>query len=147
MKTIILYYSSHHCNTKKVVRAAASAIDTDILDICSPKAEDVDLSRYDRIGIASGIYAGNFHPDMIDYIKHHMTRKKDIFLIYTCTMDLKRYTNRVRRVLEGADANIIGTFSCRGLNTFGPLRLLGGAAKGHPDRRDLEAAQDFVRYL
>ena len=61
MKTIILYYSSHHGNTKKIVQAAEAAIDTDILDITSPMAEKANLSEYDRIGIASGIYAGSFH--------------------------------------------------------------------------------------
>ncbi len=147
MKTIILYYSAHHGNTKKIVRAAASAIDTDLIDISSEKAKDLKLSGYDRIGIASGIYAGSFHPAMIDYIKHHMSRKKEVFLMYTCTADMKHYTKRVTRVLEGADADIIASFCCRGLNTFGPFGLFGGAAKGHPDRRDLEAAQDFVRNL
>lgn len=147
MKTIILYYSAHHGNTKKVVQAAASAIDTDLLDICSAEAAHANLSEYDRIGIASGIYAGAFHPDMIEFIKSHMPRKRQVFLMYTCTSDMSHYTKRVLRVLEGADARIIGRFRCRGLNTFGPFGFFGGFAKGHPDAHDLELAADFVRGL
>ena len=64
MKTIILYYSKHHGNTRKIVQAAYTAIDADILDISSPKAAKEDLSGYDRIGIASGIYGGSFHPEI-----------------------------------------------------------------------------------
>ena len=44
MKTIILYYSKHHGNTRKIVQAAYTAIDADILDISSPKAAKEDLS-------------------------------------------------------------------------------------------------------
>ena len=147
MKTIILYYSSHHGNTRKIVQAAEAAIDTDILDITSPMAEKADLSEYDRIGIASGIYAGSFHPDLIEYIKKHMPRGKEVFLMYTCTADMPHYINRILRVLEGADAKVIGRFRCRGFNTFGPFGVLGGAAKGHPDVHDLMSAADFVRNL
>ena len=147
MKTVILYYSSHHGNTRKIVQAAASAIDTDVIDIRTPRAQEADLSGYDRIGIASGIYGGCFHTAMIDYIKKHMPRRKEVFLMYTCTADMPHYTKRILRVLEGADAKVIGKFCCRGFNTFGPFGLAGGAAKGHPDNRDLEAAADFVRIL
>ena len=147
MKTIILYYSKHHGNTRKIVQAAYTAIDADILDISSPKAAKEDLSGYDRIGIASGIYGGSFHPEMIKYIKTHMRRKKQVFLMYTCTFDLPHYTRRILRVLEGTDARVIGKFCCRGLNTFGPFGFFGGVAKGHPDVHDLERAADFVRKL
>ena len=40
--------------------------------------------------------------------------------------------------------DIIGKFGCKGYDTFGPFKLVGGIAKGHPDEKDLEAAVSFV---
>ena len=42
---------------------------------------------------------------------------------------------------------VLGEFGCRGYDTFGPFRLVGGIAKGRPDARDLENARAFYRGL
>ncbi len=39
---------------------------------------------------------------------------------------------------------IIGEFSCLGLDTIGPLKLVGGINKGHPDEKDLDDARKFA---
>ena len=44
-------------------------------------------------------------------------------------------------------ANVVGQFSCKGYDTFGPFKLIGGLAKGHPDARDLRQATSFVKRL
>ena len=53
MKTIILYYSNHHGNTKKLVDAiqASDPENVEILDVTT--AGPKDLSGYDLIGVAS----------------------------------------------------------------------------------------------
>ena len=59
MTTAIVYYSKHHGNTKKLldaIKAADPAVD--LIDVT--EAPDFDLSSYDRIGFASGIYFSNF---------------------------------------------------------------------------------------
>ncbi|HAP20133.1 MAG TPA: flavodoxin, partial [Lachnospiraceae bacterium] len=38
-------------------------------------------------------------------------------------------------------------FGCKGYDTFGPFKLVGGIAKGHPDGNDLKAAVSFVAGL
>ena len=43
--------------------------------------------------------------------------------------------------------DIIGKFGCKGYDTFGPFKLVGGIAKDHPDEKDLEAAVSFVAGL
>ena len=60
MKTAIAYYSKHHGNTKKLIDAIAGA-DPDVVLIDVTAQPDADLSEYDRIGFASGIYAAQFH--------------------------------------------------------------------------------------
>ena len=42
---------------------------------------------------------------------------------------------------------VLGEFSCRGYDTFGPFKLVGGIAKGHPNARDLERARKFYREI
>jgi len=42
---------------------------------------------------------------------------------------------------------IAGEFSCRGWDTFGLLKLIGGINKGRPDEQDLKRAEDFARHL
>ena len=58
MKTVIAYYSKHHGNTKKLLDAIAAAAEIDLIDVTVTKR--TDLSVYDRIGFASGIYYGAF---------------------------------------------------------------------------------------
>ena len=42
---------------------------------------------------------------------------------------------------------VVDDFSCRGFNTHGPLKLVGGINKGHPDLKDLKHAEIFARNL
>lgn len=53
MKTAIVYASTHHGNTKKLLDAIAAAYEVDLID--AVKVPEKDLNRYDRIGFASGV--------------------------------------------------------------------------------------------
>ena len=50
-------------------------------------------------------------------------------------------------ILKEKKTDIIGKFGCKGYDTFGPFKLAGGIAKGHPDEKDLKAAVSFVAGL
>ena len=52
----------------------------------------------------------------------------------------------MKTILEEKHADLIGTFSCKGYDTFGPFKLVGGIGKGRPNEKDL-AAVDFYRGL
>ncbi len=58
MTTAIIYYSNHHGNTKKLLDAIAASDDSVTL-IDTTEQKDADLSSFDRIGLASGIYFSN----------------------------------------------------------------------------------------
>ena len=82
MKTAILYYSKHHGNTKKLLDAIKTVDqDVNLLDVTTAGA--VDLSGYDRIGIASGIYYTSFAKQVISYASDHLPEGKPAFFIYT----------------------------------------------------------------
>ena len=77
----------------------------------------VRLEGYDCIAFASGIYFGTFHNSVLAFA----------------------------RAERGCP--VLGEFGCRGYDTFGPFKLVGGIAKGRPDGRDLEHARSFYRDL
>ncbi|MGB3985262.1 MAG: flavodoxin, partial [Limnochordia bacterium] len=42
---------------------------------------------------------------------------------------------------------LLGTYGCRGFDTFGPFKLVGGIAKGHPNENDIAGAVKFFAGL
>ena len=81
MKTAIVYYSAHHGNTKKLLDAIAESNDVTLIDITKDKT--VDISQYDRIGFASGIYYASFAKQLLTYAEEKLPNGKDVFYIAT----------------------------------------------------------------
>lgn len=42
---------------------------------------------------------------------------------------------------------LVGKFSCKGYDTFDPLKLIGWVAKGHQNENDLAAVVEFYQNL
>lgn len=145
MKTAIVYYSKHHGNTKKLLDAIAQKNEVALIDITADPT--VDLSAYDRIGFASGIYYSKFHKTLLAYAKEHMPEGKKTFFIYTYGAEKNGYTNAISEAARKHNAKILGEFGCYGFNTFGPFKLIGGIAKGHPDYTDINNAVSFYEGL
>ena len=53
----------------------------------------------------------------------------------------------VKNVLAKKGYRVIGEFSCRGFDTWGPLWLTGGLHRAHPDERDFQRAREFARQV
>ena len=147
MKTAIVYYSRHHGNTKKLLDAIAQENDVTLFDVT--KTPPDDLSAYDRIGFASGIYYSGFQKSLLEYAQAHMPQNKQTFFIYTCGSGSgsKRYTNAIAAAVGKHNAAVLGTFGCRGFDTFGPFRLVGGISKGYPDECELKSVCTFYKGL
>ena len=62
-KIAIVYVSTHHGNTKKVVEAMSEERACDLYP--ADRAKDVDFSRYDVIGFASGVYFQSLSPAIV----------------------------------------------------------------------------------
>ena len=94
MKTIILYYSNHHGNTKKLVDAiqASDPENVEILDVTT--AGPKDLSGYDLIGVASGIYAGNFGKPLLNYMSENLPAGKKVFILFLQKKSSRRRSAR-----------------------------------------------------
>ena len=145
MTTAVCYYSRHHGNTKKVLDAMAEGTDIDLIDVTSRMA--VHLEDYDCIGFASGIYYSKFQETVLEFARQYLPKNKKVCFVYTCGSMRKGYTGTIAEIAAARGAKILGEYGCRGFDTFGPFKLIGGIAKGHPDAKELQEAKRFCRTI
>ena len=135
MRTVIVYASVHHGNTEKLVKRIAEECQVDLID--AVKQLDAD------IGLASGIYFSKFHQSILEFAEKNLPNDKKIFLI--CTYGGSANYKSIEQILDKKHASVVGKFGCKGYDTFGPFKLVGGIAKGHPNEEDMKNAVDFVK--
>lgn len=145
MNTAIVYYSQHHGNTKKLLDAIAEREEVTLIDVLDDK--DADLSKYDRIGFASGIYFSSFAKQIIVFAKDKLPEGKDVFYIYTHGAPSGDFLKAMRQIAESKRCRELGEYRCQGYDTFGPFKLVGGIAKGHPTEEEIAAAVRFYQAL
>ncbi len=146
MKALIIYMSVHHKNTEKIALEMAGVLDADLMR--AYEVNEKDISRYDLIGFGSGIYFFKHHRKLFEFVEKIAVREKKAFIFSTYGGGSpKVYHNSLRRKLTKRGFKIIGEFSCKGYDTFGPLKFIGGINKGKPDEKDLENAREFAKTL
>lgn len=145
MKTAIVYYSQHHGNTKKLIDALAA--DHDVTAIDAAQVTQADLTPYDAVGFASGIYFSKFHKTVLEFAEKNLPDGKPVFFLYTCGANKDTYTKAIAEAAQKHQAKVLGQFGCLGYDTYGPFKLIGGIAKGHPDPQDLENLRTFYESL
>ena len=144
-KGVIVYASTHHGNTRKLAEVIADCYDVLLID--AEQVQQADLSEYDLIGFASGIDFGKFYPSVERFLKENLPKGKKVFFLYTCAKVNKGFTKTMQEMALKKDAVLLGEYGCRGYNTYGPWKLIGGMNKSHPNREDLEGAAAFYRSL
>ena len=142
MKTAIVYYSKHHGNTKKLLDAIAEA-DRNVTLIDVTAQPDADLSSFDRIGLASGIYFSSFAKQLIAFAEAHLPENKEVFYIYTHGAPVGGFLKGIRAVVNKKHCRELGKYHCLGFDTFGPFEKIGGIAKGHPTEKEIAGAVQF----
>ena len=146
MNTAIVYYSKHHGNTKKLLDAIA-AFDASVVLIDVTEHPDADLAAFDRIGFASGIYYSSFAKQLLTFAAEHLPEGKDVFYIYTHGAPVGGFLKGMREIAEKKHCHELGAYHCLGYDTFGPFKIVGGIAKGHPTEEELAAAVSFYQKL
>lgn len=150
MKTLIIYVSVHHGNTEKVSKAIASILDADLLQV--KQADANMLEQYDLIGFGSGIYFGKHHGSLLGFVDELPLMKDKRAFIFS-TSGLRKmplvhdFDKPLRKRLQRKGFDIVGEFSCRGLDTYRATKLVGGMNKGRPNVEDLKQAEDFASGL
>ena len=66
---------------------------------------------------------------------------------HKCTYGGKPVFDSIKGIIKEKQGRIVGEFSCKGYDTFGPFKLIGGISKGHPDKNDLDNAKAFFKGL
>ena len=145
MKTAIVYYSEHHGNTKKLLDAIAAKHDVTLISVTNP--QETDLTGYDRIGLASGIYYNSYAKQLLAYAQEHLPEGREVFYIFTHGAPKGVFLTAIRKIAEQKHCREVGSYHCLGYDTFGPFKLVGGIAKGHPTEEEIKAAADFYRKL
>ena len=145
MKTAVCYYSHHHGNTLKVLQAMAQEGEMDLIDVTARRT--VQLDGYDCVGFASGIYGFAFQKAVTSFARHYLPQGKPVFFVYTYGGAKGTGAKEPAVIAREKNCPVLGEFSCKGYNTFGPFKLIGGLSKGHPNAQDLEQARRFYRDL
>ena len=146
MKTLIVCVSVSHGNTRKIASAMA-----DVLGAAVVEPEDVDvatLGDYDLVGFGSGIFGMAFHPRLRRFVASLPDAKRANAFVFATSggpeLPFWQYTRPMVALLETKGFEVVGTFRCPGLDTWLPLRLVGGLNKQRPNHGDLAAAAAFA---
>lgn len=141
-RIVILYTSIHHKNTEKLLKEIVKNKPVDLIDLLHEK--NIDLSKYQVVGFASGIYYSKFHKSIYNYIEESKNIPKKSFVIYTAGMASKKPGENLIGYLEEKGFEILGAYNCKGYDTYGPFKIIGGVAKGHPNELDMEKGKEFL---
>ena len=127
VEALIVCVSESHGNTLRVAESMAVVLRVDVIE---PEAVDRDLpSRYDLVGFGSGIYFMSVHHRLLDLVGRLPPGDgRCAFTFSTSGTVLIPWlgTSGARDRLREQGYRVLGDFNCRGLDTAGPLRLIGG---------------------
>lgn len=146
---VIVCASVSHGNTARIAEAIGQELDAVI--VAPEKVDPKDLAAATLVGFGSGIFNLDFHPTLRRLVAAlPQTNHRRAFVFATSGFPeppYRRYFRRMSTTLERKGFEVVGTFDCRGFDTWLPLRLIGGHHRGRPGAADLEAARVFARGL
>ena len=138
-KTAIVYASTHHGNTKKLLDAIAAKYDVALIDVS--EFDKKPLGGYQLIGFASGVYYGAMDKKVLAFAENNLPKHKKVFLIET--FGARPSDKKITAIVRSKECEIVGRYGCRGFDTYGPLKAIGGVSKGHPTAEEISGAVAF----
>lgn len=148
MKIAIVYCSKFQGNTKKLLDVLAEKEGVELFRVSELSNNQLpNQDQYDIIGLASGIYAGQFHRTIRNYVKHLEYGTK-VFLIYTYGNESSIYTNSVIKRLNKRQCSLVGEFGCRAYSPIPVSKKIGEETAGRPGDDDfLDLTQFFDKLI
>lgn len=143
MRTAVCYYSRHHGQHPEGAGGHGREGEIDLID--ATVRQTVRLEDYDCVGFASGVYFGKFHTSVLHAARQYLPHGKPVFFVCTYGGGMGQSTRELKELAGERGCAVLGTFGCKGYDTFGPFKLVGGLAKGRPDEGDLDRARGFFR--
>ncbi|OIK06308.1 flavodoxin family protein [Streptomyces monashensis] len=148
MRSLIICTSVSHGNTRRVADVMADVLGARV--VRPQEVDPAELSACDLVGFGSGIFTQRFHPDLLRFVAALPRQRGRAFVFATSGLPEPRFrpvTRSLAGTLRAKGFEVTGTFSCRGLDTWAPFRLVGGIRKGRPNGADLAAARAFAEDL
>ena len=60
---------------------------------------------------------------------------------------VKEFIKSIKEIVLEKDAMILGAFGCKGYNTYGPWKIIGGMNKKHPTKEEVASAIEFFEKI
>ncbi len=143
-----LYTASYHLNYHHQKDDSISNISTpSVISFNVTQKREQDLHGYDVIGFASGIYYGEFAEQVLNFARVNLPPQKKVFFMATCGNPMKSYFKGISKIAADKQCVEVGKYLCKGFDSFGPFKLVGGIQKGHPTDEEIKSAVEFYNNL
>ncbi len=149
-KICLFCYSYHTFSTKKFCEGVAkdnTKFDFDIYQLEPYKPEEVptDMSKYDFVGFASGIYAWDVGKSVYKHLEKLTNFKGKKCFTFTVSGDgAKRYPFYLKDPIEKQGGIFLGGFGTMGYQNYFPLSLFGGKTKQCPTPESMAEGKKFL---
>jgi len=149
MKVVIVCVSVSHGNTARIAETMAKVLEARVV---SPEEVDpAELDACDLVGFGSGIFTMDFHPRLRRFVRDLPEKQRRKAFVFTTSglpePPFRRYVRRLAGLLGRKGFDVVGTFACRGFDTWAPFKLVGGIRKDRPGTADFESARRFAEGL
>ena len=128
-----------------LVDAIAGKYDVDVIDAAS--CETAGLDGYDLIGIASGVAYARYYPQLLTFLERNLPEGKKVFFLHTAGSPRENHNAAAKEIADARKCSCLGTFFCKGYDTYGPFKVIGGIAKGHPNQDEIASVIRFFGEL
>ena len=147
-KIAIFYYSYHTNSTKKLCEAINKDYpNIEIFSLTDGEAQ-ADISEYDYIGFASGIYWFDFGSPVYEHLKKIKNLNgKPCFALSTSGSASDKYRFYLQKTIEEFGGKFLDGFACQGFVNYFPLNIFGGKNKGKPDAADIKNCEEFLQKI
>ena len=126
-------------NTEKLVNGIKDKVEADIIKLPIDKA--IDLSIYDNVIFASGIYFGKPAEEIeqiINCLNPQDMKNKNAFYFLTSGSNNKKYLRNALNHLKCKGFLSVEGCSINGYDTNGIFKYIGGISKKHPAQKEIE---------
>ena len=126
-------------NTEKLVNGLKIKVEADIIKL--PSDEAIDLSIYDNVIFASGIYFGKPAEEMeqiINCLNPQDMKNKNAYYFLTSGSNNRKYLRNALNQLKYKGFLSVEGWSIKGYDTNGIFKYIGGISKNHPTREEIE---------
>nr|WP_240945659.1 flavodoxin family protein [Rhodococcus sp. HNM0569] len=146
---MIVCVSVSHGNTTKVADVMSEVLSAPV--VTPDEIDPADVVGYDVVGFGSGIFNMSFHPELRAFVSALPSHQAGAAFLFSSSgfpePPFRRYTRPLRQTLRQKGFDTLDPFSCRGFDTYLPLKLVGGVRKGRPDADDLLAARTYAEQV